>query len=114
MIEPRAAGSTRRSATVTSSEPLTAIASAIASSDWKPPVPSSRREPNALPAITSGSPAGVPAVGGLVSTVLISASLDRHDDLDLRAVGDDGVGPAPARDDLAVDGDGDAARGGGH
>ena len=57
--EPRgAAGSTRRSATVTSSLPLAAIASASSSSEGKPPVPSSRRERSVRPAIVSASASG--------------------------------------------------------
>ena len=52
--EPWAVGSIRRSATVTISVRLASIASARVSSRVKPPVPSTSREENARPAMTSG------------------------------------------------------------
>ena len=98
-IEPRWAGSMRRSATVTSSEPDAASAADSASSERNPPVPSSSRERSVLPAMVRMS----------VSVAAISASLDRAQDLHPRPFMQLGVGPLPARDDLGVDGDGDAA-----
>src|ERR1051325_2248206 len=111
MIEPRCCGSTRRSATVTSSLPLTRIASPISSSERKPPVPSTRRLRNALPAIMSGSSiaAGLVGVVGLV-LMRASSSLDRGEDLDACAAGERRLAPCAAPHDLAVDRDRDAAR----
>src|SRR4051812_6934740 len=98
-IEPRCEGSMRRSATVTSSEPEAASAADSASSERKPPVPSSSREPSVLPAMVSAS----------VSVTAISASLDRAQDLHPRPFVQSRVRPLAARNDLGVDGHGDAA-----
>src|SRR3954451_23171216 len=96
MIEPRASGATRRSATVTSSLPLAAMASPSTSRLVKPPVPSSRRDEKRTSAICIGS-----------------ASLNGGEDLDPGTVVDLGALPLGAGDDLGVDGHGDAPAAGG-
>ena len=104
-IEPRASASMRRSATVTSSVPLASIAAAIASSERKPPVPSSSREPSSRPAIVSGSVCTrrrdahslqPPWIARRTSTRAPSSSSV--------------VSHSPARHDLGVDRDGHAPR----
>src|SRR4051795_3275871 len=91
-IEPRAAGSTRRSASVARSAPDARTASPITSRLRKPPVPMISRERNSRPAMTKPS-----------------ATLHRPNDLDPRTVGERDFVPAPTRHALAIDGDGHAA-----
>src|SRR6185436_11113442 len=86
--------------------PLTRIASPISSSERKPPVPSSRREWKALSAMTSGS-SWVAFASMLMGA---SSPLDRGEDLHAGAGAQRGLVPRAAPHDLAVDGDGDAAR----
>ena len=105
--EPRAPASMRRSATVTIAVPLTRIASASVSSRVKPPVPRISRDGSSRPAIVSACAEPVVA---LPFPPIASASLHRGQRLDARA-GRHGAGvPLGARDDLAVDRHGDAAR----
>src|SRR3954454_9107489 len=85
-IDPRAAGSTRRSASVARSAPETRTASPITSRLRKPPVPITSRERNSRPAMTSPS-----------------ATLHRLHHLDARAVGERYIVPSSARNHLAVD-----------
>src|SRR4030081_3098901 len=99
-IEPRWAGSMRRSATVTSSVPDARIASRSASSREKPPVPRIRRERKVRSAITSGS-ASEAWTG---SVAMRAAPLDGVEDLDAIARGEGASIPLRARDDLGVDG----------
>src|SRR5438874_1614480 len=70
--EPRAAGSTLRSATVTISEPLAATASDSSASEEKPPVPTSRRDWSVRPPSSSESSSAVS-----VSAMPTSSSLHR-------------------------------------
>src|SRR3954451_10942238 len=98
--EPRALGSMRRSAAVTSSPPLPWMAAASASSERKPPVPSSRREVSSRPPMVKVS---------CSVTATASASLYRAQDLDPRAVAQLAPLPLAARYDLGVDRHGDAA-----
>src|SRR5256885_9199042 len=92
-IEPRAPGSTRRSASVARSAPDARTASPITSRLRKPPVPITSREWNSRPAMTRPS-----------------ATLHRLDDLHTRAVGEGDLVPATARHHLTVQGDCHAAR----
>src|SRR5215472_13141007 len=92
--EPRAAGSTRRIATVVSSVPEAASARPSTSRLGLPPVPMIRREPNFSPASDSGSS---------VSGSAMSASLHRGEDLDLIAVREPDLRPGHAAHDVAVD-----------
>src|SRR4051795_1670439 len=92
--EPRAPGSMRRSATVTSSEPLASMAAASVSSERKPPVPSRSREVSSRPPMVKVSP----------WTIATSAPLDRAQDLDPRALAQLARGPLAARHHLGVDG----------
>src|SRR4051812_43298468 len=103
-IEPRAAGSTRRSASVARSAPDARTASPITSRLRKPPVPMISLERNSRPAIVNG--AG-------------SATLHRLHDLDAGAVAQRHLVPRAARHHLAVERDRNAAAlarcaGGGH
>src|SRR3954463_11358076 len=95
-IEPRAPGSTRRSASVARSAPDARTASPITSRLRKPPVPMIRRELNSRPAMVK------------VSRVA-SATLHRLHDLDALALAERHVVPAPPRHHLAVQGDSHAA-----
>src|ERR1700676_5243754 len=101
----------RRSATVTSSLPLAAIASRSSSKEGKPPVPSSRRECRVRPAIVNGSLGGAAPLWALGEWTLMlrSSSLHRRENLHARILGQDERLPLPPRYDLAVDGHGDAA-----
>src|SRR5215212_4311332 len=92
--DPRAAGSTRRSASVASSAPDSSTAAAICSRLRKPPVPTMRREPKSRPAIVSGA----------------SATLHRLHDLDTLALAQLQPVPVAARDHLAVHGHREPAR----
>src|SRR5689334_11577837 len=91
MIDPRALGSSRRSATVHISVPDSRSASV--SSSWlvKPPLPRISRERNSRPAMTSESPKK-------------SASLNRHHDFDSGARIQHRARPGPSRHDRALDG----------
>src|SRR5437763_17121048 len=89
--DPRAAGSTRRSASVATSAPDSATAAAICSRLRKPPVPMIRREPNGRAAIVSGP----------------SATLHRLHDLDALALAQLDAVPGAAGHHLAVHGHGD-------
>src|SRR4051795_7422224 len=86
-IEPRAAGSTRRSASVARSAPDARTASPITSRLRKPPVPMIRRERNSRPAIVN-----LPG----------SATLHRLHHLDALAFLERHIVPAPARHHLAI------------
>src|SRR4051794_26222448 len=85
-IDPRADGSTRRSASVARSAPDAHTAAPIASRLRKPPVPITSRERNSRPAMTKPS-----------------AILHRLHDLDVRALRQRLVVPATARPHLAVE-----------
>src|SRR3954469_15804299 len=85
-IEPRADGSTRRSASVARSAPEARTASPITSRLRKPPVPITSRERNSRPAMTNGS-----------------ATLHRLHHLDAGAVGERKIVPASTRHHLAVE-----------
>src|SRR5215213_4667028 len=104
----------RRSATVTSSAPLASIAAGSASSERKPPVPSSRRELSSRPptvkvsSVTASAGASPPRMAAAMSRAT-SASLDRAQDLDPRAVAELARGPLAARHHLGVDRHGHAA-----
>src|SRR3954470_7135538 len=89
-IEPRALGSTRRSASVARSAPDARTASPITSRLRKPPVPMISREPNSRPAIVN-----VPGTA--------SATLPRLYDLHPRAFLERHVVPSAARHHLAVE-----------
>src|SRR4051812_24445772 len=91
-IEPRALGSTRRSASVPRSAPDARTAAPMISRLRNPPVPMTSRDPNSRSAMTN-----------------LSATLHRLHDLHASAVGQSALVPAPARHHLAVDGHGDAA-----
>src|SRR5262245_61781115 len=117
--EPRAPGSTRRSATVVSSVPEATSASSSTSRLGAPPVPMIRRDPSFSPAMTSGSPAGrslkagSPGSGagaerGTVRRPPRSTPLGDGQDLDLVAVDHVVAGPGAAGHHLAVDGHGQA------
>src|SRR3954452_14701558 len=103
--EPRACGSIRRSAIVTSSARVARIASASVSRRLKPPVPRMRRERSVRPPTCSGV-----SVTGICSVLTgRSASLHGGQRLDARPLDDAALGPLGARNDLAVDRDRDAA-----
>src|SRR3954468_6325014 len=102
--EPRACGSIRRSAIVTSSAPVARIASASVSRRLNPPVPRMSRERSVRPPTSNGV-----SVTGICSVLTGSASLHGGQRLDALALVDAARGPLGARDDLAVDRDGDAA-----
>src|SRR3954469_16325555 len=85
-IEPRAPGSTRRSASVARSAPDARTASPITSRLRNPPVPITSREPNSRPPTTN-----------------LSATLHRLHDLDASTIRQDHVVPASAGHDLAVE-----------
>src|SRR5690348_8848159 len=80
----------RRMATVTISAPLASTARRVSSKSRYLPVPMSRRERYALPAMFR------------VSAADTSASSHGHDDFKLVAVGERGIGVAAARHDLPV------------
>src|SRR4051812_21091495 len=92
-IEPRADGSIRRRATVTSSEPEDSIAAARPSNDRNPPVPSSSRDRSVRPPMERTS----------VSVAAISASLDRAQDLHPRPFVQQRLTPLAAGNHLGVD-----------
>src|SRR4051812_27966341 len=94
-IEPRALGSTRRSASVARSAPDARTASPITSRLRKPPVPMIRREENSRPAMVNVSRAP-------------SATLHRLHDLYARAFAERHVVPVAPRDHLAIEGDSNA------
>ena len=94
MSEWRDAGSIRRTATVTISVPLASIASASVSMRGKPPVPRMSREANGTPAMCS-------VVAHPPCTAVTASTFDPAGHRERR--------PRALRDDLAVDGDRDAA-----
>src|SRR3954453_1226115 len=107
MSEPRACGSMRRSAIVTSSARVARIASASVSRRLKPPVPRISRERSMRPATSNGV-----SVTGICSVLTCgSASLHGGQRLDALALVDAALPPLGARDDLAVDRHRDAAGG---
>src|SRR5437588_6342544 len=118
----------RRSATVTSSLPPAAIASASSASEEKPPVPITSRERSVLPAIARGSVAGgaasTPAARAplcvaassrtgerplIASAMSPSSSLHRRQHLHAGVLGQHEGAPLCARHDLPVDRHRDAA-----
>src|SRR5688572_365774 len=86
----------RRIATVTISAPDASIARRVSSKSRYLPVPTRRRERYALPATTSASRATA------LSGAFTLASAHGDDDFDAVAFGEDLLGKAAARDDLAV------------
>ena len=92
----------RRSATVTSSVPLASIAAAIVSSERKPPVPSSSRE------VSSRSP--IVKVSSCVTATSQPPWIARRTSTRAPSLSSC-ARPLAARDDLGVDGHGDAAVG---
>src|SRR5262245_40023792 len=102
--EPRALGSMRRRAIVTSSALVARMASASVSRRLKPPVPRMSRERSMRPATSKGvSVIGMVDMSG-------SASLHGAQRFDAVAGVDAVVSPLRPGNDLAVDGDGHAAR----
>src|SRR3954451_3467884 len=79
------------------------MAAAIASSERKPPVPSSKRERSVFPAIVSTSVC--------VSVTAMSTPLDRAQDFHPRSLVQLRTGPLAARHHLGVHRHGDAAPG---
>src|SRR5213082_1814189 len=93
----------RRIATVTISAPLASTARRVSSKSLYLPVPISKRERYACPAMRSGSAiCSASRVGAFIAL----ASADRDDDLQRVAVGKSRRGVAAARHDLAVSLDG--------
>src|SRR5690348_1294454 len=94
----------RRIATVTISAPLASTARRVSSKSLYFPVPISRRERYARPAMRSGSAiCSARRVGAF-----ILAPTDGHDDLERVAFGEPGARVAAARHDFAVHFDGNA------
>src|SRR6266480_7809664 len=93
----------RRIATVTISAPLASTARRVSSKSRYLPVPISRRERYACPAMSKGSAiCSASRVGAFIAL----ASADGHDDLERVALGKPRRGVAAARHDLAVSLDG--------
>src|SRR5229473_7830579 len=89
----------RRIATVTISAPLASTARRVSSKSLYLPVPISRRERYARPAMRSGSAiCSARRVGAFIAL----ASADGHDDFERIALGKPRVGVAASRHDLAV------------
>src|SRR5262245_32677033 len=93
--EPVSVRSTRRMATVTISVPDASCAAFITPCEGYLPVPTTSREPNVRPAMTSGSTM-------LVSAYLMSAAPDECDDLHFGAFHDHRLAVARALDHEAI------------
>src|ERR1700724_978702 len=108
--DPSPVALTRRMATVVSWVPETARTLPRTSRDCAPPVPTISREDRSRPASCHdwAGGEGTPPFGLFILSL---TSLDRGHNLDHGSVGEPGVRPGAAGDDLAVDGYGDALRG---
>src|SRR5580693_3392659 len=114
--DPSPAPPTRRMATVVSSVPEVLSTLPSTSRDWAPPVPTISRDVSVRPPIcqpprsAAAAAEGTGVVAGSFWMIIVLASLNRGHDLDLVALGERGGRPGAARNDLAVDGGGDALR----